>query len=170
MPKKMKMTLQRAENLVHVKQHYGDSICKKIFFLFRFIQLIWPSKCLILTILTLAKCLQNLLRDSTWSVISIAKKFLFKVVSMMLKMPIVTFFFLTTLYILIVHRMVSKCLFSTISGPVNHGTCQQSYASNHVREIRKWDLQKAFERYPIFESCPPLLFHALPLLHFYHAG
>ena len=34
MPKKMKMTLQRAENLVHVKQHYGDSICKKIFFLF----------------------------------------------------------------------------------------------------------------------------------------
>ena len=34
MPKKMKMTLQRAENLVHVKRHYGDSICKKIFFLF----------------------------------------------------------------------------------------------------------------------------------------
>ena len=29
---------------------------------------------------------------------------------------------------------------STISGPVNNGTCQQSYASNHVREIRKWDL------------------------------
>ena len=34
MPKKMKMTLQRAENLVHVKRHYGDSICKEIFFLF----------------------------------------------------------------------------------------------------------------------------------------
>ena len=48
--------------------------------------------------MTLAKCLQNLLRDSTWSVISIAKKFLFKVVSMILKMPIVTFF-LTTLYL-----------------------------------------------------------------------
>ena len=34
MPQKMKMTLQRAENLVHVKRHYGDSICKEIFFLF----------------------------------------------------------------------------------------------------------------------------------------
>ena len=81
--------------LVHVRQHFGVSFYIKIFLLFWFIQLIWPSKCLILTILTLAKCLQNLLRDSTWSVISIAKKFLFKVVSMMLKMPIVTFFWIT---------------------------------------------------------------------------
>ena len=35
--KKMKMTLQRAENLVHVKQHYSISFFKKYFFLFWFI-------------------------------------------------------------------------------------------------------------------------------------
>ena len=76
MHKKMKMTLQKAKNLVHVKQHYGVSYYKKIFFLLGFLRLIWPFECLILTILTLTKCLQNLLRDSTLSVISIAKKFL----------------------------------------------------------------------------------------------
>ena len=38
------------------------------------------------------KCLQNLLRDSTLSVISIAKKNLFKYVSIILKMPSVYFF------------------------------------------------------------------------------
>ena len=31
MPKKMKMTLQRAENLVHVKQHYGVFFTKIYF-------------------------------------------------------------------------------------------------------------------------------------------
>jgi len=34
MHKKVKMTLQRAKNLVHVKKQYGVSFCKKIFFLF----------------------------------------------------------------------------------------------------------------------------------------
>ena len=29
--KKLKMTLQRAKNLVHVKQHYCVSYCKKIY-------------------------------------------------------------------------------------------------------------------------------------------
>ena len=38
---------------------------------------VWLSKCLILTIMTLIKCLQNLLRDSILSVISIAKKIFF---------------------------------------------------------------------------------------------
>ena len=33
MHKKVKMTLQRAKNLVHVKQHYGVSFYEKIFFL-----------------------------------------------------------------------------------------------------------------------------------------
>ena len=33
MHKKMKMTLQIAENLVHVQQHHGKSFYKKIFFL-----------------------------------------------------------------------------------------------------------------------------------------
>ena len=32
MPKKMKIILQRAKNLVHVKQHYGVSFCEKMFF------------------------------------------------------------------------------------------------------------------------------------------
>ena len=32
MHKKVKMTLQIAKNLVYVKQHYGVSFCKKIFF------------------------------------------------------------------------------------------------------------------------------------------
>ena len=32
MHKKMKMTSQRAENLVHVQQHHGKSFFKKIFF------------------------------------------------------------------------------------------------------------------------------------------
>ena len=32
MHKKMKMTSQRAENLVHVQQHHGKSFYKKIFF------------------------------------------------------------------------------------------------------------------------------------------
>ena len=40
MHKKMKMTLQRAENLVQVKKHSGNSFGKKIFFLFRLLQLI----------------------------------------------------------------------------------------------------------------------------------
>ena len=31
--KKLKMALQRAKNLVHVKQHYGVSFYEKIFFL-----------------------------------------------------------------------------------------------------------------------------------------
>ena len=34
MPQKMKITLQRAENLVHVKQHYVVPFCKKIFLSF----------------------------------------------------------------------------------------------------------------------------------------
>ena len=34
MYKKMKMILQRAKNLVHVKQHYSVSFCKKKIFLF----------------------------------------------------------------------------------------------------------------------------------------
>jgi len=33
MHKKIKMTLQRAKNLVYVKQYYGVSFCMKIFFL-----------------------------------------------------------------------------------------------------------------------------------------
>ena len=33
MHKKMKMTLQRAENLVQVQEHYGISFYEKIFFL-----------------------------------------------------------------------------------------------------------------------------------------
>ena len=33
MHKKMKMTLQTPKNLVHVKQHYSDSFCKKNIFL-----------------------------------------------------------------------------------------------------------------------------------------
>ena len=32
MHKKIKMTSQKAENLVHVKQHHGKSFYKKIFF------------------------------------------------------------------------------------------------------------------------------------------
>ena len=32
--KKMKMTSQRAKNLVHVKQYFGVSFCKKKFFFF----------------------------------------------------------------------------------------------------------------------------------------
>ena len=59
---------------------------KKIFFLFRFTQLIWLFKCLILRILTLSKRLEKMSVNST------AKKLLFSVVSMMLKMPIVYFF------------------------------------------------------------------------------
>ena len=34
MPKKVKMTLQKAKNLVHVKQYYGVSFCKKKSFYF----------------------------------------------------------------------------------------------------------------------------------------
>jgi len=34
MHKEIKMILQRAENLVHVKQHYSDSFCKKKYFSF----------------------------------------------------------------------------------------------------------------------------------------
>ena len=37
MHKKMKLTKQRAENVVHVQQHHSVSFYKKIFFLFRFI-------------------------------------------------------------------------------------------------------------------------------------
>ena len=34
MQKELKMILQRAKNLVHVKQHSGISFCKKIFFVY----------------------------------------------------------------------------------------------------------------------------------------
>ena len=37
MHKKMKITYQRAENLVRVQQHYSISFYEKIFFIFRFI-------------------------------------------------------------------------------------------------------------------------------------
>ena len=54
MHEKLKMTLQRAKNSVHVEQHNGVSFCKtKFFFLLGFIWLIWPFKCVKLTILTL---------------------------------------------------------------------------------------------------------------------
>ena len=59
--------------------------------------LIWPFECLILTILTLTKSLQNLLRDSILPVIFTVKKSILYVVLIMLKMPKETFF-LTTLY------------------------------------------------------------------------
>ena len=99
MHSKVKMTSQIAENLVHVQQHHGKHFHKKLFFLYCFIQLIWPFECLILTILTLTKSLQNLLRDSILPVIITEKKSISQVVLIMLKMPIETFF-LTTLYMI----------------------------------------------------------------------
>ena len=47
---------------------------KKIFFSFSFLRLIWPIKCLILTLLTSNKYLQNLLKDGTLSVVSAVKR------------------------------------------------------------------------------------------------
>ena len=72
-----------------VQQHQGKRFCKKIFFFFLFIQLIWLFECLILT---LTKCLQNLFKDSSLSVISITKKSPFQVVWIMLKMSKDNFF------------------------------------------------------------------------------
>ena len=57
-----------------MQKHYGISFYKKIFLIFLFIWLIGPFECLILTILTSTKCVQNLFRESTLSVISIIKK------------------------------------------------------------------------------------------------
>ena len=52
----------------------------------------WLFECQILTILAMTKCLQNLLRDSSLSVIFIIKKFPFYVVLIMLKMSKDNFF------------------------------------------------------------------------------
>jgi len=57
--------------------------------------LIWPFQCLILTVLTMTKYLENLLRDSTLPFISFAKKFLSQAVLMILKIPNKTFFWFT---------------------------------------------------------------------------
>ena len=70
---KMKMTWQRAENLVIEKQHYRNYFSNKRSFIFGLIQLIWSFESLILTILTITKYVQNLHRDSTLWVFSIAK-------------------------------------------------------------------------------------------------
>ena len=73
MQRKLKTTLQRAKNLVHVKQHYDNHFSKKRFYIF-FIYVVGIAiECLILTILTITKCVQNLHKDSTLSVFSIAK-------------------------------------------------------------------------------------------------
>ena len=52
-------------------------------------------ECLVLTILTLTKYLQNLLRESALSEVSAANKILFQVVLIMLKMPSKTFLWMT---------------------------------------------------------------------------
>ena len=92
MHSKVKMTSQRAENLVHVQQHHGKHFYKKIFFQYCFIYLIWLFECLILTILTLTKSLQNLPRDSILPVVFTVKNSISYVVFIMLKMPKETFF------------------------------------------------------------------------------
>ena len=107
MYKKMKMTSQGAENLVHVQQHQGKHFYKNIFFFFLSIQLIWLFEYLILTILILTKHLQNLFKDSSLSVIFIRKKSLFQVVWIMLKMSKDNFFWDTQYNKLMIHFPMS---------------------------------------------------------------
>ena len=92
MHEKMNMTLQEAENLVLVQQHQSKHFYKKYFLFFLFILLLQLFKCLISKILTLTKCLQNLFKDSSLSVIPVTKKSPFQVVWIMLKMSKDNFF------------------------------------------------------------------------------
>ena len=87
---------------------------KKIFFFFWFIKLIWLFECLILTILTLTKCLQSLLRDSSLSVILITEKSPFQVVSVRLKMSKDNFFW-DTQYCLVQFLPPLSCLSWSLS-------------------------------------------------------
>ena len=87
----MKMTQQKDENLVQVQQHYSDFFCVKIVFKSQFFWLIWPFKCLILMILTIAKYHEILLKDSTSSLLFIVKFFSSLKTKMILKTPNETF-------------------------------------------------------------------------------
>ena len=73
MQEKMKMILQKDENLVHIQQQYSVSFCEKIDSKSGFFQQIWHYQCLIFMILIRTKYLENSLRDSSLSQYSIAK-------------------------------------------------------------------------------------------------
>ena len=95
MQEKMKMTSQKDENLVQVQQQGSVYFCMKIIFKSSFSWLIWPFKCLILMILTMAKHHENLLRDSPLSLLSIVNFFSSLKTKMVLKIPNETFLRIT---------------------------------------------------------------------------
>ena len=61
---KMKMTLQKQENLVQVQQEYSVYFCIKMIFKSWLLWLIWPFQCQTIIILTMAEFVGNLLEDS----------------------------------------------------------------------------------------------------------
>ena len=87
----MKMTQQKNENLVQVQQQCSVYCCIKTIFESWLFWLIWPFKCQILMILTMAKYHENLLRDSSLSLLSIVNFFSSLETKMILKIPNETF-------------------------------------------------------------------------------
>jgi len=87
MQEKMKMTLQKDENLVQVQQRYSVYYCIKTFFKSWFVWLVWPFECLILMILTMTNYHENSLRDGPLSLLSIIKFFSSLKTKKVLKVP-----------------------------------------------------------------------------------
>ena len=95
MQEKLKMTQQKDKNLAQVQQHYSVYFSIKIIFKSQFFWLIWPFKCLILMILTSTKYHGNLLKDSSWSLLSLVKFFTSLETKKILKIPNRTFLKIT---------------------------------------------------------------------------
>ena len=95
MQEKMKMTKQEDKDLVQVQQNCSLYFCLKIIFKSLCLWLIWPFKCLILMILTMAIYHENLLKDSLISLFFMVKLFSLLETKMILKMPNETFLRIT---------------------------------------------------------------------------
>jgi len=80
---------------VQGQQHCSVYFCTKIIFKSWFFWLIWPFECLILMFLTMAKYHENLLKDSTLSLLLIVKFFSSLKTKMILKTPNETFLRIT---------------------------------------------------------------------------
>ena len=99
MQEKMKMTKQKDKNLVQVQKQCSVYFCIEMFFKSWFVLLLWPLESLILMILTLTKYHENLLNDSTLSLLFIVKFFSPLETLMKLKTPNETFLKITQYFL-----------------------------------------------------------------------
>ena len=124
--------------MVQAQQHCSVYFCLMIIFKTWFFWLIWPFKCLILVILTIAKYHENLLKDSTLSLLFIVKFFSFLKTKMILKTPNETFLKITQYFSLNTEAKLKQIVF-LVTTEIEIWTCSPAL-STREKDSAKWPL------------------------------